>query len=230
MRVKIALPYNRRCIFCKGSYNSKHMINFATRPLRSDSKKLWIPSHQRFSPASVSPGGIQMCSDLRWCKKNMECTHLEVELLELALRVDIHVPRHDNGAGVEGDLRIRWLNVIRCDWGWSAIVSHLLVQDRRRRPRAGCLCLADVVEAQEERQKDDAGDEHAAGAASKDLVHDPRAKFDPSRAFSDGYSPGAPTNVATTESRVDYHCRWPLPDSAHAVCGLHGTRRRSHDL
>lgn len=153
---------------------------------------------------------------------------MEVEFLELLLRVDVHVPGHDDGARVQGHLGVGGLHVIRGDRGRSPLVAQLHVQDGRRGPRGRALRLAHIVEAEQQRQKYSAADEHAAGAASEDLVHGPRAMLD-SRGVSFGRdSPGATVQVAG--SRVDDHCRRSLPDSGAVVRRLHGTRGRWYDL
>lgn len=100
-------------------------------------------------------------------------SYLKVELAELLLGVDVGVSRRDYRTGGERHLSIWRLAVIRGDGGQAAVVSELLVQDagggmaRRRR-----LDLADVVQAQQERQHHDAKDEDAAGAATQYFVHD----------------------------------------------------------
>lgn len=99
-------------------------------------------------------------------------TYLKVELAELLLGVDVRVARHDYGTGGERYLSIRRLAVIRGDGGQAAIVPELLVQNGGGMARRRCLHLADVVQAQQERQDHDAEHEDAAGAATQYFVHD----------------------------------------------------------
>lgn len=138
------------------------------------------------------------------------------------MRVDVHVPGHDDGTGVQRDPRIWRFNVVRRDRGQTSIVSQLLVQDAGRWTCGRRLCLVHVVQTQEQSQENHAGDEHAAGAASKDLVHGAKAGFTRGRALLDFDSPGAAIDV---RSRVG-DARRSRPDFAAVVYRLHGTRPR----
>lgn len=142
------------------------------------------------------------------------------------MRVDVHVPWHDDGAGVERDPGVRRFDVVRCNGGQASIVSQFFVQYAGGRACGWCLCLVNVIQAQEQGQEDRADDEHAAGAASKDLVHGPKAGFAFGQAWLDFDSPGAAIDAG---SRVG-DARRSLPDLVAVVCRLHGTRPRSHDL
>lgn len=100
-------------------------------------------------------------------------THLEIEPAEFLLGVDVREPCDDHGTSGERHLGVRRLAVVRRGGSQATVVSELLVEDRGgRMARRRSLDLADVVQAQQKRQQDDAEDEDAAGATAQDLVHD----------------------------------------------------------